>query len=73
MKLVSIDSIGNIYAVCEDNNYNTIYLSIDELPLNAKEGDIIQINDDGTLEINTEETKKRKAEAIKLQNEIWKK
>lgn len=73
MKLVSIDSIGDSYAVCEDDNYNTIYFSIDELPLNAKEGDIIQINDDGTLEINTEETKKRKDEAIKLQNEIWKK
>lgn len=73
MKMVSIDSIEDNYAICEDDNYNTIYLSIDKLPPHAKEGDIIQINDDGTLEINAEETKRRRAEAINLQNKIWNK
>lgn len=72
MKLISIDSIGEKFAVCEDENCETLCISISDLPDGAAQGDIIQINDDGNLEINEQETKQRREKIIKLQNKLWK-
>ncbi len=70
MKRVSIDSIGEEYSSCEDDNFNTIYIKNSDLPKNASEGDILQIDDNGKIKIDIEETKKRKAKIIALQKKI---
>ena len=49
---MSIDSIGERFAICEDDYFRTVYIDISDLPDGASEGDIIQVNDDGSLEIN---------------------
>ena len=72
MKFVSIDSIGEKFAVCEDDNFETVYINISDLPDGASQGDIIQVNDDGSLEVNKKETKRRRDEIIKLQDKLWK-
>lgn len=64
MKKLIVDRFENDFAICEDDNERFFGIVVSELPLGAKEGDVINILNDGTLSINIEETKKRK-ECIK--------
>ncbi len=70
MKIYSVDSIGEKYAYCEDKSGNTVLIKIENLPLNIKEGDIIEIYENGAIKINISETKKRRSEILKLQSDI---
>lgn len=72
MKFISVDSIGEKFAVCEDDNFETVYIDVSDLPDGVSQGDIIQVNDDGSLEVNKKETKRRRDEIIKLQDKLWK-
>ena len=72
MKFMSIDSIGERFVICEDDYFRTVYIDISDLPDGASEGDIIQVNDDGSLEINKQETERRRAEIAKVQDKLWK-
>ena len=72
MKFMSIDSIGERFAICEDDYFRTVYIDISDLPDVSSEWDIIQVNDDGSLEINKQETERRRAEIAKVQDKLWK-
>lgn len=61
MKSLIIDRFENGYAICEDKNKNFFGIELAELPKGAKSGDVLDIDDNGTIKINIEETERRKS------------
>lgn len=73
MKKVSVEYIEKDFVLCENiKNGEKIYLNKNSVPKNAKENDILNIYDD-KIEIDKNETLKRKEQLFKLQSEIFKK
>ena len=71
MKYIYIDRLEGEFAVCEEDN-NMVKIKRSSLPEKAKEGDVLKIVECG-YEIDEEETKKRKEEIFKLQDDIFSK
>lgn len=61
MKTLIIDRFENEYAICEDKNKSFFGIELSELPKGSKSGDVLDIDDNGTIKINVEETKRRKS------------
>lgn len=59
MKKMTIDRFDGIYAICEDKDKNFFAIEFAELPQGAKAGDVLAVTDEGTLEIDREETVRR--------------
>ena len=68
----SIDRIEEKIAICEDDNGNILKLTLDELPQNIHEGDIIERTENGFV-IDTGETQIRRKKMAELQRNIFKK
>lgn len=72
MKTLVIDRFEGTLAICEDADRNFFGIELSELPLGAKEGDVLRVNDDeGTVQVDTEETKRRRAEGKRLQDKLF--
>ncbi len=65
---VVIDRFEGDYAICETENRQMINIRKNDIPFNAKEGDVLKIN----IEFDREETMRRKEEAEKLSDDLWK-
>ena len=63
MKKIVIDRFDGIYAICADKDKNFFPIELVELPQGTKAGDVLVITDDGTLEIDQEETARRRQRA----------
>lgn len=64
-----IDRFENEFAICEDENKKMIEIKKEDLPLNAKEGDVLNLKD-GTFSIDSEETKKTREDNFDLLNKL---
>jgi len=71
MNFLSIDRFDGTYVFCEDENRKMFAISISELPSEAKEGDIICIDDDGQITIDAQKTAEQRKKIKKLQDSIW--
>lgn len=60
MKTYIIDRLDEDFAVCEDEAKEQLLISMEQLPENAKEGDVLQ-EEDGYFSVNQEETEARRA------------
>ncbi len=60
MKTLIIDRFENGYAICEDDNCNFFGIVLEEIPKGAKEGDVLNIDDEGNIAVNQAETQNRK-------------
>lgn len=69
MKVI-IDRFEGIYAVCEKENRTMMDIKKINLPSEAKEGDVLSI-DNNIITIDIEETKKRRREIEKLTEDLW--
>ncbi len=67
---VTIDRFEGNYAVCEKESGTMINIEKSKLPSQAKEGDILIINDE-VIEIDISETKKRKHIIERLMDMLW--
>lgn len=63
MKKIVIDRFDGIYAICADKDKSFFAIELGELPQGTKAGDVLVITDDGTLEIDQEETARRRQRA----------
>ena len=73
MKKVSVEHIEKDFVLCENlKTSEKIYLEKNSVPKNVKEGDVLNLYD-GKIEIDKNETLKRKEQLFKLQSEIFKK
>ena len=71
---LSIDRIEEGFAICQDLcSEDMISLSVELLPNDIKEGDILFKKDDGSFFVNKEETSKRRKNIIYLQDRIFRK
>ena len=61
MKTLIIDRFENGYAICEDRNKSFFGIELSELPKGVKSGDVLDIDDNGKIKINLEETQRRKS------------
>ena len=67
---VIIDRFEGNYAVCEKEDRTMIDVKRVDLPSEAKEGDVLSIND-GVIIIDIEKTEKRRIEIKKLTEDLW--
>lgn len=72
MKKVSIDQFEGDFVRCEDLN-TEVMCNIEKkrIPQKAREGDILNISDDGKIFIDENETKLRRKKMSQLQGEIF--
>ena len=70
MKRITIDRFDGIYAICEDRDKAFFALELSELPKDAKSGDVLLITDEGTLEIDVEETERRRQRVLEKQKKV---
>jgi len=69
--IVTIDRFEGNYAVCEKQDGEMINLERNKIPPEAKEGDVIKIENE-VITIDYQETSKRREEMEKLIEEMWK-
>ncbi|MCI5651318.1 MAG: DUF3006 domain-containing protein [Ruminococcus bromii] len=70
MKRITIDRFDGIYAICEDKDKVFFAIELSELPKGAKSGDVLLITDEGTLEIDVEETERRRQRVLEKQKKV---
>jgi hypothetical protein len=70
MKVI-IDRFEGYYAVCEKEDRTMIDINKSDLPSDAKEGDVLNV-DNNMVTIDIEETDKRRKEVEKLTEDLWK-
>jgi hypothetical protein len=68
---VVIDRFEGPYAVCEKDDRTMMDIKRINIPMNAKEGDVLKIEGDSII-IDEEETNKRKKNINELTKDIWK-
>ena len=61
MKTLIIERFENNFAICEDKDKSFFAIEIAKLPKEAKAGDVLDIDNNGNIKINTEETQRRKS------------
>lgn len=70
MKLI-IDRIEGKYAICENEEKQTVNVDRSKLPIDSKIGDIIYIDENNTIIIDKKATNKRKEYIEELTKDIW--
>lgn len=73
MRKLTIDRIDGIYAICEDNERKMFAIPTAELPANVHEGDKLEIDDDGIITINSEETSSERFSVREKEKSLFKK
>lgn len=71
MKTLIIDRFEGRYAICEGKDKHFFALELAELPQGAREGDVLEISDDGVITINADKTAQRRDRILKKQNALW--
>lgn len=60
MKTLIIERFENNFAICEDKDKCFFGIELSELPKDVKAGDVLDIDDNGNININKGETQRRK-------------
>ncbi|WP_085833458.1 DUF3006 domain-containing protein [Clostridium merdae] len=71
MKNLIIDRFEGVYAICEGEDKKFFAIDLSELPKNVREGDVLEISDDGTLIVSEEKTAARRNLIRQKQNSLW--
>lgn len=71
MRVLYVDRFEGIYCICEDENRKVFALPIDELPAQIKEGDIIKIDDEGSITVDKQATDKRRAMIRSIEDKLF--
>lgn len=69
MKII-IDRFEDNYAICEKEDRTMINIEKNKLPIEAKEGSVLSITEDG-ITIDEEGTKSRKKNIEELTKDLW--
>lgn len=72
MKTLIIERFENNFAICEDKDKCFFGIELSELPKDAKAGDVLDIDDNGNIKINKEETQYRKVKIKAKMNKLGK-
>ncbi|MBP2031805.1 hypothetical protein J2Z42_000470 [Clostridium algifaecis] len=69
---VVIDRFEGPYAVCEKEDRTMMDIKRINIPIGAKEGYVLKIEDNNIISIDQDETKKRADGIKKLTKDLWK-
>jgi len=69
MKVI-VDRFEGEYAVCEKEDKTMMDIPVKNLPVGAKEGDVLIVSDNSIV-IDNAETAKRKENINKLMDKLW--
>lgn len=69
MKII-IDRFEGNYAVCEKEDRTMINIEKNKIPIEAKEGSVLSITEDG-ITIDEEDTKSRRKDIEELTKDLW--
>lgn len=71
MKNLIVDRFEGAYAICEDEEKKLFAIELAELPKGVREGDVLEISDDGSLNVSAEKTAARRKKILQKQNALW--
>lgn len=71
MRQLIIDRFEGNYAICEDSENKYFAIETSELPDGAKPGCVLEIDDEGVISLNLEETEARKKRIGKKQRDVF--
>lgn len=71
MKKLTVDRIEENIAVCLDENEFITEFCVSDLPFEVREGTIIIVNDDGSIEHDAESEDKRREDLFALQESLF--
>lgn len=72
MRKLIIDRFEGGYAICEEEGVEKLFgIDRQELPQDAKEGDVIEITDEGEISVNAEATRQRREKMAARQKKMF--
>ena len=71
MKQLIIDRFEGKFAICEDKEQRYFAIDTAELPEGAKEGCVLDITDEGELQLNQEQTQERRQQILDKQRRAF--
>ena len=71
MRHLTVDRIDGIYAICEDKERKMFAIPVAELPKAVREGDKLDIDDEGNITVNAEATAKVRAAVRAKEDELF--
>ncbi len=71
MKQLIIDRFEGKFAICEDKEQRYFAIETAELPEGAKEGCVLDITDEGELQLNQEQTQERRQQILDKQRRAF--
>lgn len=70
MRQLIIDRFEGKFAICEDEMQRFFAIEVGDLPKEAKAGSVLEIDEDGGIAVNEEETQRRRARILEKQNRL---
>ena len=71
MRHLTVDRIDGIYAICEDKERKMFAIPKGELPTNLREGDKIDIDNEGVVSVNGKATEASRANVRRKEDELF--
>ncbi|MGN0474968.1 MAG: DUF3006 domain-containing protein [Acutalibacteraceae bacterium] len=71
MRKLTVDRFDGIYATCEDDERKMFAIPTAELPANVREGDKLEIDNDGVITVNAEATAADRADVRAKEDSIF--
>ena len=72
MKVLSIDRFEGNFAICQElDTGKLVGIERQELPKKAREGDVLEISEEGEISINEEMTRQRRQKILSRQKAMF--
>ena len=71
MRHLTVDRIDGIYAICEDKERKMFAIPKGEFPANLREGDKIDIDNEGVVSVNGKATEASRANVRRKEDELF--
>ena len=71
MKQLIIDRFEGKFAICEDKEQKYFAIEVEELPQGAAEGSVLEITNEGELQLNQDETQARRERIAAKQRKVF--
>lgn len=71
MRHLTVDRIDGIYVICEDKDRKMFAIPKGELPANLREGDKLDIDDEGIITINGKAAEAARANVRRKEDDLF--
>lgn len=72
MKTLTVDRFEGNFAICEQEGVEKLFgIDRQELPSGVREGDVLEISDEGEISVNGEKTRRRREQILARQKKMF--